>query len=133
MIQDGHLWRGNAPSELADRLVLGALVDHKCQMVEWFFFITWRGWKARILSAKGPEPFSGQVLVIWPVLEGERPVVPFAPSSNLDLLGDAQRIFQLDAQVSHRAIDLRMTKQKLDGAQISCLAVDLRCSGSPLS
>ena len=60
-----------------------------------------------------------------PVRKDERPVWPFAQFSDFDFLCDTERILQLDAEVSHGAVDLGMAKKKLYGAQISGLAIYL--------
>jgi hypothetical protein len=46
-------------------------------------------------------------------------------SSQLDLLGDAERIIDLDAEVPHRAFELRVPEEQLDGSQIARLLLDL--------
>ena len=59
---------------------------------------------------------------------GERPL-PFAQLLNIDLFCDTQRIFQLDTEVSHCAVNLGVAKQKLNGTQIARLPVNQRCLG----
>ena len=44
--------------------------------------------------------------------------------SDVDLLGDLDRIVDLDAEVAHRALDLRMSEQKLDRTEIARSSVD---------
>lgn len=55
---------------------------------------------------------------------------PFAERSDIDLLGDAQSVFKREAQVSHRAAHLGLTQQKLNGAKVASLAVDLHRLGA---
>lgn len=62
--------------------------------------------------------------------KGERPL-PFAQLSNVDLFCDTQRIFQLDTEVSHCAVNLGVAKQKLDRTQIARLPVNQRRLGAP--
>jgi len=51
--------------------------------------------------------------------------LPFDLSGFVDeLLRHFQGIIDLDAQISHRALDLRVTKEQLRGAQILCPPVD---------
>ena len=45
--------------------------------------------------------------------------------SDVDTLGDAQRVFKFNAEISHRAVDLGVTKEQLDRAEIAGLPVDL--------
>ena len=47
--------------------------------------------------------------------------------SNVDLLGDTQRIFKFDAKISDCAVNLGMSEQKLNRSEISGFAVYLRC------
>jgi len=49
--------------------------------------------------------------------------------SNVDLLGDAQRIFKFDAKVSDSAVNLCVSEQKLNRSEISGFPVYLRCFG----
>lgn len=44
--------------------------------------------------------------------------------SDIDLLGDLDCVIDLDAEVANRALDLGMSKQELDRAQIASAAVD---------
>lgn len=46
-------------------------------------------------------------------------------------LPDGERIFELDAEVAHRAIHLRMAEQKLHRAEAAIVAIYLRNLGSP--
>ncbi len=46
--------------------------------------------------------------------------------SEVDLFGDAQRVFQLNAQVAHCAVHFGVAKQELNGAKITGFAVNLR-------
>jgi hypothetical protein len=59
------------------------------------------------------------------VRDGGRPL-PSAKRSDVDFLGDAQRVIEFDAEVSDRAIHLGVTKQELNGSEISRLPVDQR-------
>ena len=43
-----------------------------------------------------------------------------------DLLGDAERIINLDPEITHGALQLRVPKQKLHCSQIAGLLVNLR-------
>ncbi len=45
-------------------------------------------------------------------------------SLDVDSLGDAQRVFKFDAEILHRAVDLRMAQQQLDRTEIAGLAID---------
>ena len=49
----------------------------------------------------------------------------------LRLLGDLQRIIQFNAQVLKRTLDLRVTKEKLDGPKILGASVDQGRLGAP--
>ena len=44
-------------------------------------------------------------------------------SSDIDALSDAQSIFEFNAKVAHRTVDLCVTKQKLDRAEVAGFAV----------
>lgn len=50
-----------------------------------------------------------------------------ASRSDVDLLGDLDGIIHLDAEVAHRALDLRMSEQKLDGSEVPGSPVDHDC------
>jgi hypothetical protein len=60
-----------------------------------------------------------------PVRDGGR-LLPSAQCSNVDFLGDAQSVIKFDAEVSDRAVHLGVTKQELNGSEISRLPVDQR-------
>jgi len=45
-------------------------------------------------------------------------------SSNVDLLWDAEGVIDLNSEVSHRTLDLRVSKQKLHRAQVARPAID---------
>ena len=60
-----------------------------------------------------------------PVWDGGR-LLPSAKRSDVDLLGDAQRVIEFDAEVSDRAVHFGVTKQELNGSEISGLPVDQR-------
>jgi hypothetical protein len=47
-------------------------------------------------------------------------------SSQLDLLGNAERVADFDAEVADSALELRMPEEQLDGSQVARLLVDLR-------
>ena len=47
-------------------------------------------------------------------------------SSQLDLLGNGERVVDLDAEVSDSALELCMPEEQLDGSQVARLFVDLR-------
>jgi hypothetical protein len=47
-------------------------------------------------------------------------------SSQLDLLGSAERAVDLDAEIADGALELRMPEEQLDGSQVARLLVDLR-------
>ena len=72
----------------------------------------------------------GSTLNLRPVLGDERKVLPFASFLDVDFLGDAQRIFELYAEVTDRAINLGVTQQKLNRTQVPGLAVNLRRLGA---
>jgi len=44
--------------------------------------------------------------------------------SDVDLLGNGQRVVDLNAEITNRAFDFPMSKKKLDGAKISCSPID---------
>ncbi len=52
------------------------------------------------------------------------------PCSDINLLGDRERIIDLDTKVSDSALDLRMPEQQLDCAQITSAPVDQSSLGS---
>jgi hypothetical protein len=45
--------------------------------------------------------------------------------SDFDSFRNCQRIFKFNTQVSDRAVHLRMPQQKLNGAQVACLLINL--------
>ena len=45
---------------------------------------------------------------------------------NVDLFSDALGVFQFDPQITDCAIDLGVTKQKLNGPQVTSLSIDFR-------
>src|SRR5271154_4190969 len=49
----------------------------------------------------------------------------FCLSSQLDLLGNAERVIDLDAEIAHRAFELCVAEQQLNHSQIPCPLVDL--------
>ena len=49
--------------------------------------------------------------------------------SDIRLLGDLQRIINLDAQIAHGTLQLRVAKKQLHGPQVPCATVDQRCLG----
>lgn len=49
--------------------------------------------------------------------------------SDIDLLGNRERIVHLDAEIAHRAFDLGVAEQNLYRSQIPGAAVDQRCLG----
>jgi hypothetical protein len=51
----------------------------------------------------------------WTIAD-QGPLVEENRLSDVDLLGDLDGIIHFDAEVTDRALDLRMPKQKLDGA-----------------
>ena len=59
------------------------------------------------------------------VRDGGRPL-PSAKGSDVNFLGNAQRVIEFDAEVSHRAVHFGVTKQELNGSEISRLPVDQR-------
>ena len=63
-----------------------------------------------------------------PVRNGGR-LLPSAKCSNVDFLGDAQRVVQFDAEVSDRAIHLGVAKQELDRSEVASLPIDQRGLG----
>lgn len=65
-----------------------------------------------------------------PVLNWRTTVTVRQLHSDVDALSDAQRVFQLDAQISDGTIDFRVTKQQLNGAKVARLTVNLRSFGS---
>ncbi len=65
-----------------------------------------------------------------PVLKGER-LLPSAKFSDVDLLGDAQRIVEFNAKVSDRAVHLGVTERELNRPQVAGLSVNDGSLGSP--
>lgn len=59
------------------------------------------------------------------VSDGGR-LLPSAKRSDVDFLGDAQSVIELDTEVANRAVDLCVTEQKLNRAQIAGFPVDHR-------
>ena len=52
---------------------------------------------------------------------------PLCPgSSDIDLFGDCQSIVYLYGEIAHRALDLGVAQQQLDGTQVSRMTVDKR-------
>jgi hypothetical protein len=51
--------------------------------------------------------------------------------SNVDLLRYGEGIVHINAEIPHSALDLSVTKQKLDGAQIAGAPIDQRRLRSP--
>ena len=54
---------------------------------------------------------------------------PDQSDGDLDGLGDRERIFQFNTQISYGAVHFGVPEQKLNRAQIACLLVDLRNLG----
>jgi hypothetical protein len=52
-------------------------------------------------------------------------------SSQLNLLRDAERVIDLDAEITDRAFELRVPEEQLDGSQVAGLLVDLGRLRSP--
>ena len=52
-------------------------------------------------------------------------MAPSGAASEIELLGDAESVVNLDAEVANSAFELPVTKKKLDRSQIAGLAVDL--------
>ena len=50
--------------------------------------------------------------------------------SAVDLLGYGERVINLDSEIADRALNLRVAKQELNRAKISCFLIDQRCLGS---
>ena len=50
--------------------------------------------------------------------------------SNVDAFSNCERIFHLDAEVTHRAVKLGVTKQQLNSANVAGLTVDQRRLGA---
>ena len=51
-------------------------------------------------------------------------------SSDVDLLGHFQRIVDLDAEITHRAVEVGVSEQQLHGPEILGAPVDQGCLGS---
>ena len=47
--------------------------------------------------------------------------------SDIDAFGDAQSVFEFNAEVTHGAVDLGVTEQQLHGPQIANLSISFRC------
>lgn len=47
-------------------------------------------------------------------------------NSDIDTLSDAQSIFEFNAAVAHCTVDLRVTVQQLDRAEVAGFSIDLR-------
>jgi len=56
---------------------------------------------------------------------------PLLLSSQLNLLGNAERVVDLDPEVTNRAFELRMPEQQLNRSQVARLLVDLGGLRSP--
>jgi hypothetical protein len=56
---------------------------------------------------------------------------PLPVCSDFDLLRYGESVVNIDAQISHRALNLRVPKKELDRTQIACAAVDQRCLCPP--
>jgi hypothetical protein len=56
---------------------------------------------------------------------------PLLFSLQLDLLGNAERVIDLDTEIADRAFELCMSKQKLNRSEVTCLLIDLRCLRPP--
>jgi len=54
----------------------------------------------------------------------------YGGNSDVDLLGNGQRVIDLDPEIPDRALDFAMSKKKLDGAKISGSPVDRGSLGS---
>ena len=63
--------------------------------------------------------------------DGGQSVSALPGTSHVDLLRDGEGIVHINAEIPHSALYLGVTKQKLDGAQITGATVDQRCLGSP--
>jgi hypothetical protein len=76
----------------------------------------------RPLSSSSVVPAKGWS---WPVGDQMRrqPTEPIKPL-HLGLLGDLQRIVNLDSEVAHRALQLGMAEQQLHHSEILCSSVD---------
>ena len=59
-------------------------------------------------------------------LWADRHGVPVGWCSKVDALGEAPGVLDLDAEVTDRAVHLRVAEQQLDGAQVASLLVELR-------
>ncbi len=57
------------------------------------------------------------------------PARPPPTTSDLRLLRDLEGVVDLDAEVSHCRLELRMSKEQLNGTQILGTPVDQRCLG----
>ena len=64
-------------------------------------------------------------------LDGGQSISALPCTSNVDLLSYGEGIVHINAEISHCALYLSVTKQKLDGAQIPGAAVDQRRLRSP--
>jgi hypothetical protein len=51
--------------------------------------------------------------------------------SDVNLFSDGKCVVDLDTEVPHRTLNLRVAEQKLHGAQVAGPAIDQRCLGSP--
>lgn len=58
-------------------------------------------------------------------------MLPSAKRSDVDFLGDTQRVIEFDTEVSDRTVHLCVTKKELNRSEISCLPVDQRGFRSP--
>ena len=85
-----------------------------------------RGDERRVLSAATAVGGGAQI----PSLSERRGPASVEPrplllSLELDLLGNAERVVDLDAEVADRAFELRVPKQKLDRSEVARFLVDL--------
>src|SRR3954453_16236797 len=53
------------------------------------------------------------------------------PASNLCVLGEGERVFDVHPEVAHGALDLCMTQEQLHRSQVARSFVDDRCLGPP--
>jgi hypothetical protein len=63
-------------------------------------------------------------------MEGGQSVAALPRCSDVDLLGDRERVIDLDAKVSDRTLHLGVAKEQLNRAKVSRSSIDQRHLGS---
>ena len=56
--------------------------------------------------------------------------MPFGLLSDFDAFSDADRVFELNAQIARRAVHFAVAQQKLNCTQVTGLSIDQSCLGA---